>query len=42
VKCITSRITSSAGGASASMALLMPVSCSMKGGTQAPLFIRLW
>jgi hypothetical protein len=24
------------------MALLMPVSCSMKGGTQAPLFIRLW
>ena len=24
------------------MALLMPVSCSMNGGTQAPLFIKLW
>jgi hypothetical protein len=39
---MASCITARAGGALASMALLMPVSCSMKGGTQAPLFIRLW
>ena len=41
VKRQTSRITCAAGGASRSMALLMPVSCSMKGLTQAPLCIRL-
>jgi hypothetical protein len=35
-------MTARAGGARSSIALLMPVSCSMKGGTQAPLFIRLW
>ena len=39
---MTSRITACAGGALRSMALLMPVSCSMNGGTQAPLFMRLW
>ena len=35
-------ITSNAGGASATMALVMPVSWVMKGGTQTPAFIRLW
>ncbi|MGY3306567.1 hypothetical protein ACVK1X_005896 [Pseudomonas sp. PvR086] len=25
-----------------SMALLMPVSCSMNAGTRTPAFIRLW
>jgi hypothetical protein len=41
VNSATSCITWAAGGAVASMRLLMPVSCSMNGGTQAPLFIRL-
>ncbi|MNR07138.1 hypothetical protein D3C85_1232480 [compost metagenome] len=38
----TSFITCSADGAVRSMALLMPVSCSMKAGTRTPAFIRLW
>ena len=37
-----SRITSAAGGAVRSMALVMPVSSVMKGETQAPVCIRLW
>ena len=41
MKAVTSRITSAAGGALCSMRLLMPVSCWMKGGTWAPLRIRL-
>ena len=36
-----SRITASAGGAVANMALLMPVSCSMNGGMGTPVRIRL-
>jgi len=39
---LTSSITRSAGGAVRSMALLMPVSCSMNAGTRTPAFIRLW
>jgi hypothetical protein len=35
-------ITSAAGGASATMALVMPVSCVMNGGMRTPAFIRLW
>ena len=42
VKRSSSCMTARAGGARSSMALLMPVSCSMNGGTQAPLRIRLW
>ena len=38
---LTSFITFSAGGALRSMALLMPVSCSMNAGTRTPAFIRL-
>ena len=35
-------MTARAGGARSSIAFVMPVSCSMNGGTQAPLRIRLW
>jgi hypothetical protein len=31
-----------AGGASRTMALLMPVRCSMKEGMRRPAFIKLW
>ncbi len=37
-----SRITDSAGGAVSSMAGVMPVSWMMKGGSQAPVLMRLW
>jgi hypothetical protein len=41
-KSATARITSEAGGASRSMALLIPVRASMWAGTRTPAFIRLW
>jgi hypothetical protein len=41
-KSATSRITVATGGALRSMALLMPVSCSICAGIRTPAFIRLW
>ena len=37
-----SAITLAAAGAACTMALVMPVSCVMKDGTQVSAFIRLW
>jgi hypothetical protein len=37
-----SAITCAAGGAAATIALVMPVSCVMNEGMRTPAFIRLW
>ena len=41
-KRLASAITCAAGGAAATIALVMPVSWVMKPGTRTPAFIRLW